>query len=122
MCSTPPLPASRLCRAATAAEARRQLAAGIARPLAGQVVCVQCPAAGPRAAGLKKGHKEVLERLVRALGGRVAPPRSSSLCVVAGGLGRPCGLAKDARAVKDEWLLEAAEGYRLPEVAGWEVR
>ncbi len=106
----------------TAAEARRQLAAGAARPLAGQVVCVQCPAAGPRAAGLKKGHKDVLERLVRALGGRVAPPRSSGLCVVAGGLGRPCGLSKEARAVQDGWLLQAAEGYRLPEVAGWEVK
>lgn len=82
---------------------------------------MQCPGASSRGSGLKKGHREVLQRLVLALGGRVAPPRACNLCVVAGGLGRPSGLAAGARLVKDEWLLKAAESYSLPEVGAWEA-
>jgi hypothetical protein len=130
--------------AAVAAAARAAAAAGRPKPLDGRMVVVQCPAratattaaamrggataAAAAAAGSGgglgggasgAGHRAAMQRLVRALGGRVCGARAADLCVVCGGGGAaavPRELPAGARAVSEEWLLQLAETHTAPEV------
>jgi hypothetical protein len=54
---------------------------------------------------------------------QVVPPKQCTLCVVVGGGPRPQHVAKRAKAVRDTWLLAAAEKYVVPALSGaWLVR
>jgi hypothetical protein len=66
-------------------------------------------------------HREALQKLVRVLGGRVCGARTAQLCIVCGGATVPRELPGKAVAVREEWLLQLAEGYALPEKEGWLV-
>jgi hypothetical protein len=63
-----------------------------------------------------------MQRLVRALGGRVCGARAADMCVACGSGGRggasgarPKELLPGARVVGEEWLLQLAETHELPE-------
>jgi hypothetical protein len=45
---------------------------------------------------------------------QVVPPKGCTLCVVVGGGGRPTHIPKQVPAVKEEWLLIAAERFEVP--------
>ena len=51
----------------------------------------------------------------------VSAPKACNLCVVVGGGGRPAGLPKAARCVKEEWLLQAAERFVEPSLEDFRV-
>jgi hypothetical protein len=107
--------------AAGAARARAALEDPDAAPLlAGLRVHVVGAGAGARRSGSVGGAgagagAPALRRLAAALG---APPgasaRACDVCVVPAGGRRPAELPKAARAVREEWLLAAAEAYQLP--------
>lgn len=119
-----------------AAAVRAAKAAGSHRgPLEGRLVYIQCAAnpaaakalaAGAGADGGSSGgggaggpaaftshlaaaaHRQSLQRLVRALGGRVCGPRAAEVCVLCAGAGVPRELPAAAAAVSEEWLLSVA--------------
>lgn len=67
-------------------------------------------------------HRQSLQRLVRALGGRVCGPRAANVCVVCAGASVPRELPTEAVAVREEWLLSVAETHSGVEQTGeWEV-
>lgn len=96
------------------------------------MITVHCPprtgssGAAAAASGLgasgAAAHRLAMQRLVRALGGRVCGPRAAQVCVVCGGGGgggtRSGGLPRElpagARAVTEEWLLRLAETHEAP--------
>jgi hypothetical protein len=107
---------------------------GFTRPLEEQLVAIHCTTntassgSGPQqqaaaAAGrlATAEHRAALQRLVRALGGRVCGVRGAGLVVVAGGGGRPADMAPGAAAVREEWLLLVAEAYEAPPKEPWLV-
>lgn len=108
---------------------------GFTRPLEDQLVAIHCTntgtssgSSGPQqqaaaAAGrlATAEHRAALQRLVRALGGRVCGVRGAGLVVVAGGGGRPADMAPGAAAVREEWLLLVAEAYEAPPKEPWLV-
>lgn len=68
-------------------------------------------------------HRQSLQRLVRALGGRVCGPRAAEVCVVCAGAAVPRELPAAAAAVREEWLLSVAETHSGAEQTGqWEVK
>lgn len=68
------------------------------------------------------GKAGPLKRVALALGASTAPLRNCSLCVVAGKGGeRPAGLPRQVPAVTEEWLLNAAETYKIPDVKKYAV-
>ena len=127
----------------TAAAADVRAAGGRAapHPLDGRAVVVACPpravgrgnAGGSAGAGGGLGgaaggaaaHRAAMQRLVRALGGRVVGPRAADLCVVCAGGGPtavPRELAARAAVVTEEWLLAAAEAQRAPPEARYALK
>ncbi|KAJ9513637.1 hypothetical protein QJQ45_006192 [Haematococcus lacustris] len=121
--------APRFSAAAAAACARAAAVPASPGPLAGYSVCIHCPqgtaptasasskawlqslgAAASKTAALKAG----LQRLVVALGGKVAAAAACSLVVLVEGSTAPKGLAPGARVVQEEWLLLVAETHQLP--------
>ena len=69
-----------------------------------------------------KGKAGPLRRIASALGASTASLKNCSLCVVAGKNGeRPAGLPRQVPAVSEEWLLEAAESYKIPNVKSYGV-
>jgi hypothetical protein len=67
-------------------------------------------------------HRQSLQRLVRALGGRVCGPRAAEVCVVCAGASVPRELPAAAAAVKEEWLLSVAETHSgVEQVQLWEM-
>ena len=48
---------------------------------------------------------------------QVVPPKTCTLCVVVGGGSRPTHIPKQVPAVKEEWLLMAAERFQVPSTA-----
>lgn len=67
-------------------------------------------------------HRQSLQRLVRALGGRVCGPRAAEVCVVCAGASVPRELPSGAAAVREEWLLSVAETHQGAEQTNlWEV-
>lgn len=107
---------------------------GFRPPLQEYSVCVHsgsstaaaaaAPSGGGRAGGGKGGaataeHKASLQRLVIALGGRLAQPRTCTVCVICGKGRPPSGLARGAAAVTEEWLLQAAETFDAPSVEAY---
>ena len=68
-------------------------------------------------------HRQSLQRLVRALGGRVCGPRAAEVCVVCAGASVPRELPTAAAAVREEWLLFVGETHSGVEQTGqWEVK
>ncbi|KAJ9513514.1 hypothetical protein QJQ45_006158 [Haematococcus lacustris] len=121
--------APRFSATAAAACARAAAVPASPGPLAGHSVCIHCPqgtapaasasskawlqslgAAASKTAALKAG----LQRLVVALGGKVAAAAACSLVVLVEGSMAPKGLAPGARVVQEEWLLLVAETHQLP--------
>ncbi|KAL6749506.1 hypothetical protein V8C86DRAFT_994989 [Haematococcus lacustris] len=121
--------APRFSATAAAACARAAAVPASPGPLAGHSVCIHCPqgtapaasasskawlqslgAAASKTAALKAG----LQRLVVALGGKVAAAAACSLVVLVEGSTAPKGLAPGARVVQEEWLLLVAETHQLP--------
>ena len=115
-------------------------AAASRRPLEGAAVCVVAlpggASAGAAAAAAEAGHpaapppllprelqehRAALQRLVRAMGGRVVAPKQAGVCVVAGGPAAPLppgaeallplDLPAEAQVLCEEWLLLTAERY-----------
>lgn len=48
---------------------------------------------------------------------QVVPPKDCSVCVVVGGSSRPSHLPKQVPAVREEWLLVAAERFEVPNMS-----
>jgi hypothetical protein len=46
---------------------------------------------------------------------QVVTPKACNLCVVVGGAARPPHIPEQARCVREEWLLLAAERFELPD-------
>jgi hypothetical protein len=115
------LPTERYQAGGRYADVARRVRAAIADgthagPLAGRLVAVQCGAGSGRARGLGSHsaaaeHRASLQRLVRALGGRVCGARSAQVCVVSGGAAVPRELPAAAVAVREEWLMSVAETH-----------
>jgi hypothetical protein len=59
-------------------------------------------------------NANALRRVALALGAKVVAAKSCTMAVVMGTSRRPEGLGKDVPAVREEWLLQAAERYELP--------
>jgi len=60
-------------------------------------------------------NANALRRVALALGAKVvAAAKSCTMAVVMGTSRRPEGLGRDVPAVREEWLLQAAERYELP--------
>lgn len=102
--------------AATARAAQRT--PGFQRPLAGRCVCVHCVGGAPATAA----HRQSLQRLVRALGGRVVGPAGADVCVACGGVALPRTLRAGADSVGEEWLLAVAERYAWQAVSTYRLR
>eukprot|EP00775_Hariotina_reticulata_P003691 gene3691-3951_t len=104
---------SRFSQVAAAVRAAR--AAGrYTGPLSGRLVTIHCHAAAGGAFASQKAaaeHRQSLQRLVRALGGRVCGAKVAQLAVVAGATALPCELPASAPAVGEEWLLRLAETH-----------
>lgn len=67
-------------------------------------------------------HRQSMQRLVRALGGRVCGPRAAEVCVVCAGAAVPRELPAAAVAVREEWLLSVAETHSgVEQMKLWEV-
>ncbi|GAB4817885.1 hypothetical protein N2152v2_004931 [Parachlorella kessleri] len=64
--------------------------------------------------GQQATNSTALKRVALALGAKVVPPKTCTLCVVVGGGSRPTHIPKQVPAVKEEWLLMAAEGFKVP--------
>ena len=45
---------------------------------------------------------------------QVVAPKACTLCVVVGGGSRPTLIPRQAKCVKEEWLLQAAERFEQP--------
>jgi hypothetical protein len=70
------------------------------------------PAFGSHAAATE--HRQSMQRLVRALGGRVCGPRAADVCVMCGSTSCarvPQELPPAGVAVREEWLLQVAETH-----------
>jgi hypothetical protein len=105
------------------------------RPLAGRLVFVQVVStrgggsgggsgSGSGLGGTTAAHRAAIQRLVRALGGRVCGARAAAMCVACGNGGgrggggggaRPKELPPAARVVGEEWLLRLAETHEPAE-------
>jgi len=66
-------------------------------------------------------HRQGLQRLVVALGGRVVPPRACNLAVVSAGASAPSCRPAEAIAVTEEWLLQLAETHIIPSTSAFNV-
>jgi len=97
-------------------------------PLSGRLVTIHCQAAARGAFASQKAaaeHRQSLQRLVRALGGRICGAKVAQLAVVAGVPALPCELPTSAAAVGEEWLLHLAETHSsetADNYAGFELR
>ncbi|KAK9838709.1 hypothetical protein WJX74_001816 [Apatococcus lobatus] len=78
-------------------------------PLQGVAVNIQvAPAAG------HTSNRRALRILVNALGGKVVLRDKCSICILTGGAQQPSDLPDGVPCLLEEWLLNAAEQYRLP--------
>ena len=101
---------------AAAAQRARRLLDDDAPLLGGHVVHVHA-GRGRQAAATASA----MRRLAAALGAAAGAASACTLCVVVGGGGPPAGLPRGARAVQEEWLLQAAERYEIPAIGAFFV-
>jgi hypothetical protein len=67
-------------------------------------------------------HRVFMQRLVRALGGRVCGARAADVCVMCGSTAVPLELPGSAAAVREDWLLHVAETHEsADELQAFEV-
>jgi hypothetical protein len=110
--------------AAAAAHKAAEAAAGAVAGPSGWPDAAAAGAAAFTSHSAAADHRQSLQRLVRALGGRVCGPRAAEVCVVCAGATVPRELPQAAAAVREEWLLSVAETHTetgADRMKQWEV-